>query len=143
VPGRLVPALIADRYLGPLQTLIPTVFVAGILVYSWSAIKSLNGYYAFVIVFGYFGAGVQSLNPAALSALTTDLQKVGVRVGMVFTIVSFAVLSGEPIAGRLIQDRHGDYLAAQIFGGTVMLCGSFLLVASRIAETGLHLRKKM
>ena len=47
-------------------------------------------------VIGNIGAGIQSLFPATLSTLTTDLQKVGVRMGLVFTLVSFAALMGPP-----------------------------------------------
>ena len=33
VPGRLVPALLADHYFGALDLLIPSVFSAGLLLY--------------------------------------------------------------------------------------------------------------
>ena len=135
VLGRIAPAFLADRYWGPLNLLIPTVFFAGLLLYCWAAIKSLNGQIVFVVIYGYFGAGVQSLFPTTCSSLTTDLQKMGVRIGMVFSIISIACLTGPPLAGALIQRRHGDYLYAQVFGGTVMICGSLLLVGASIAQT--------
>lgn len=143
IPGRIVPAIVADRYLGPVNTFIPTVFIAGIMLYVWTAVGSLDGMYAFVTVFGWFGAGVQSLFPAALSSLTPDLNKVGVRTGMVFSIVSLACLSGPPIAGRLIEARGGSYLGAQVFGGTVMVTGSMFVIAARIAQTGLRFKQRM
>jgi hypothetical protein len=55
----------------------------------------------------------------------------GTRMGMVFTIVSFAVLTGPPIAGQLIQRKDGGYLYAQVFSGTVMVIGCSFLAASR------------
>lgn len=58
----------------------------------------------------------------------------GVRVGMVFTIVSVACLTGPPIAGALIDLRGGDFLYAQIFGGTTVLLGGAVLVAARITQ---------
>lgn len=143
IPGRIVPAIISDRYLGPINTLIPTAFMAGVLLFIWIAIDSLNSMYAFVVIFGYFGAGVQSLFPAALGSLTSDLAKVGVRIGMVFSIVSFAALSGPPIAGQLIQRRNGNYLDAQIFGGLVLIIASLLLSAARIAKTGMRVKQRM
>lgn len=42
VPGRLVPALLADRYFGALNLLIPTIFLAAILLYSWAAVSTLG-----------------------------------------------------------------------------------------------------
>jgi hypothetical protein len=57
----------------------------------------------------------------------------GTRMGMVFTIVSFAVLTGPPIAGQLIQKKGGGYEYAQIFSGSVMLVGSGFLIAAKLA----------
>lgn len=143
IPGRIIPALISDRYLGPVNTFIPTISLCGILLFSWIGIRSENSVWAFVVIFGYFGAGVQSLFPASLSSLTTDMSKIGVRIGMVFSIVSLACLSGPPIAGRLVQGAGGSYLHAQIFGGTVMLTGAGFVLAARTARHGLVLNKKM
>jgi MFS family permease len=122
---------------------IPTVLSAGLLVYCWIAVHDLSAEIVFIIFYGYFGAGLQSLFPATLSSLTTDLKKMGVRIGMVFSISSIAVLLGSPIGGALIQLRNGDYLYAQIFGATSLVCGSILLVGARIAQTGLTLKKRM
>ena len=136
IPGRIIPALLADRYWGLLPLLIATISLAGLLVYCWAAVSSLNGHFVFVVFYGYFGAGVQGLFPATLASLTTDLKKMGVRIGMVFSIISIACLTGPPLAGALIQKRQCDYLYAQMFGGTVMLCGALLLVGARLAQTG-------
>jgi MFS family permease len=59
----------------------------------------------------------------------------GTRMGMVFTIVSFAVLTGPPIAGQLIQKKGGSFLYAQIFAGADMLVGCGLLSAARYAKS--------
>jgi hypothetical protein len=55
-------------------------------------------------------------------------------MGMVFTIVSFAVLTGPPIAGQLIQKKGGGYEYAQIFSGSVMLVGSGFLTAAKMCK---------
>jgi MFS family permease len=123
--------------------MVPTTFFAGLLIYCWAAVNTLNGQLAFVIVYGYFAAGVQSLFPATLSSLTTDLKKMGVRVGMVFSIISIACLTGPPLAGALIHRKGGDYLYAQIFGGTVVMCGSLFLIAARVAKTGFQFKQRM
>lgn len=141
--GRVVPAIISDRYLGPINTFIPTIVFSGLLLYCWVAVDSIDGMWVFVTIFGYFGAGVQSLFPASLSSLTDDMSKVGVRIGMVFSIVSLACVSGPPIAGQLINNRGGNYLAAQLFGGTVMVVGAGFLVAARTARHGWVLLKRM
>ncbi len=134
--GRLVPAHLADRFFGPLNTLIPFVFVSGLLLYCWAAVSSKGGLVGFAVIYGLFAAGIQSLFPATLSSLTTDLKKAGVRMGMVFSVISFACLTGPPLAGALIQRKDGDYLYAQMFAGTVLMAGCATLVAARVAKKG-------
>lgn len=143
IPGRLVCGLTADRLLGPVNTLIPVAFFAGILFYCWAAVSTLGGLFAFCIVYGFFGAGVQSLFPAACASLTKDVKKMGVRTGMCFTVVSLACLSGPPIAGTLIERDHGRFFFAQMFGGSAMMGGAFTLVAARVGKTGLDVRQRM
>jgi hypothetical protein len=73
---------------------------------------------------------VQTLFTASIGPLTKDHSKLGARIGMAFTIISLAALSGPPVAGVLVQADGGGFLYAQIFGGTSMLVGFvFLTVA--------------
>jgi hypothetical protein len=50
-------------------------------------------------------------------------------MGMVFTILSFAVLSGVLIAGHLIMMKGGGYGDVQFSADTDMLIGYYLLIA--------------
>ena len=142
IVGRVVPNYIADQYLGPLNTLIPSVIFSSLLYLCWLAISSRGGLYGWAVVYGIVGAAIQSLFPATLSSLTTNLQMMGTRMGMVFTIVSFAVLTGPPIAGQLIQKKAGGYEYAQIFAGLDLALGGVFLIAARIARSR-KLRVKM
>ena len=122
IPGRLVCGLTADKLFGPVNTLIPVTLCAGLSLYAWISVSSLKGLFAFCIVYGFFAAGVQSLFPAACASLSsTDMSKVGIRTGMCFSLVSVACLTGPPIAGALVQRREGDFLFAQVFGGTALV----------------------
>ncbi|KAK3077429.1 hypothetical protein LTS18_010286 [Coniosporium uncinatum] len=134
LPGRILPAILADRYFGALSVFIPIVFLAGVLLLCWIAVESLAGLYVFAVFYGFFGGGVQSLFAASLAALTQDLGKVGVRVGMVFSIVGVASLTGPPLAGALIQRMEGKYVGACIFGGVTMICGCGFIVAARLVK---------
>ena len=116
--------------------LVPFVAVTGLLLFCWAAVSDPGGLTGFAVVYGLAAAGIQSLFPATTTSLTTDLKKTGVRLGQVFSIVSFACLTGPPLAGALIQDRNGSYLYAQMFAGTVLFCGCITLIAARLAKTG-------
>lgn len=97
--------------------------------------SSRGGLYAWSVMYGIFAAGIQGLFPATLSSLTTDLRKAGVRMGMVFTVVSFAVLTGPPIGGVLIQKKNGGYEYAQIFAAADLLIGTAFLIMARLAKS--------
>ncbi|OMP85497.1 Riboflavin transporter MCH5 [Diplodia seriata] len=142
VPARLGCGWVADR-LGPVNTLVPAVFCAGVLFFCWIAVGSLGGLYAFCVVYGFFGGGIQSLFPAACASLTTDMEKMGVRTGMCFSVVSFACLTGPPIAGALIQRRDGGYLYAQLFSGAAMMAGTLTLMAAKASRNGWDWKKRM
>ncbi|EED22205.1 monocarboxylate permease, putative [Talaromyces stipitatus ATCC 10500] len=134
IPGRIVPTLAADRYFGGiLNTYVVLGIIAGVLLYCWMAVKSYGGVIAFVICYGLIGGGVQGTALSSLPMLTTDLSKMGVRSGMVLSIVAFACLTGPPLAGALIQRDDGSYTYACAWGGTSLILGSLFVIAARWA----------
>ena len=134
--GRLISNHLADRFFGPLNMIIPFAFVSGLLLYCWAAVNSKSGLVGFAVIYGLFASGIQSLFPATTASLTCDLKKAGVRMGMVFSVVSFACLTGPPLAGALIQRKDGSYLYAQMFAGSVTMGGCMTLMACRISKNG-------
>lgn len=84
IVGRILPNHLADKYFGPLNMLIPVVLVSSVIIYAWIGVHSRGGLYAWAVMYGIFGAAIQSLFPATLASLTSDLRKAGVRMGMIF-----------------------------------------------------------
>ena len=142
VIGRLVPCYAAD-YVGPLNVFIPVVIVNSMLLYCWAAVKSRTGLWVFAVVYGIFGASIQGLFPAALSSLTDDPKKMGTRMGMTFSVVSFAVLTGPPLGGALIQNDHGGFLYAQVFAATSMAVGIVTMICARVAKAGKRIKVRV
>lgn len=134
IPGRLVPALIADRYFGAVNTFIPIIFCAAICMFGWIGVRSIPADYVWLCIYGFFGAAIQGMFPSTLAGLTKDLSKAGTRIGMIFTIVSVAALTGPPLAGKLIEVNGGKYLGVQIWGGACLVLGGLLLVGARRAS---------
>lgn len=134
--ARLIAALLADKVTGPVNMYVLTTFTASLALFAWVFVSTFNGMVAFVIIYGFLGGAVQSIFPSSLPSLTEDLSKVGTRIGMVFTVVSIASLTGPPLTGALIQKDHGGYLYAQLFGGCSMLLGSAFIAAARVAKQG-------
>ncbi|KAF7537347.1 hypothetical protein G7054_g3857 [Neopestalotiopsis clavispora] len=133
IPGRLVPAYLADRYFGTLNVLIPSIFLCALCLYLWATVRNLADDYVWAVFFGLFGAAIQGMFPSSLAGLTRDISKNGTRIGMVFTIVSAACLTGPPLAGRLIQAAGGNYVEAQTWGGSCLVLGGLILVAAKLA----------
>lgn len=141
--GRLLPPYLSDRWTGPTNMMIPFVVLSAASLYCWAAVDSQGGLWAFATIYGLFSSGVNSLFPTALSALTTDMTKMGVRMGMVYTVISFATLTGTPIAGALISADGGHYLGMEMFAASLLMIGGITLVAARISRTGWKLGARM
>ncbi|KAG9605838.1 MFS monocarboxylate transporter-like protein, partial [Aureobasidium melanogenum] len=139
---RLLPNYFSDRT-GAVNVMLPFTLLCGIMMYGWIGVHNKASLFVFAAIYGSGSAGLQSMFPAGLSSLTTDLKKTGVRMGMGFTIVSFACLTGPPLAGALISHDHGHYLPAQVWAGTSFLLGVSLLFAARTAKVGFHLRRRV
>ncbi|KAF5027165.1 hypothetical protein F66182_738 [Fusarium sp. NRRL 66182] len=137
IVGRVLANWLVD-YVGAINVFAPHAMVASVLLYSWMAVSAKPGLYTWSVLYGIFAAAIQSLFPTGVSVLTEDLSKIGVRMGMAFTIASFATLTGPPIAGAII-DREGGYKGAQAFAGTILALGAAFLVAAkkkRMRRTG-------
>ncbi|KAF5677309.1 monocarboxylate transporter [Fusarium heterosporum] len=137
VIGRVLANWLAD-YVGSINVFAPLALIASAMLYCWMAVSDTPGLYAWSVLYGIVAAAIQSLFPTGVSLLTEDLSKIGVRMGMAFTIVSFATLVGPPIAGMII-DHEGGFKGAQAFAGTAMGLGAGFLISakrSRMKRTG-------
>ncbi|MCJ1445469.1 MAG: hypothetical protein MMC23_005974 [Stictis urceolatum] len=135
IPGRLIPAYLADRVLGPTNTLIIIVLCSGLVTYSWIAVRALSEFWVFVAFYGFFGASVQSLFPPSLGSLFTGQTQISVRIGMMFSFLSIGCLCGPPAAGALIEKGDGEYLYAQLVMGSLLVCGAMVLLSARLTHT--------
>ncbi|KAL1625570.1 hypothetical protein SLS56_007229 [Neofusicoccum ribis] len=136
IAGRLVPSFVADRFFGSLNTYVFLTAIAGIIMFCWSVVDSWTSLMIWAAFYGFFGSGVQGIFTAALAGLTTDLQKMGIRIGMVLSIGSFAALTGSPLAGALIERDGGDYFSMQVFGGSCLLLAAGINTMAALAGKG-------
>lgn len=145
VPVRLLTGFVADKYLGPLNTMVPLLFINALFAFCWIAVDSPGGMYAFSIFYGFSAGAFQCLFPTTVTSLNSDLSKNGVRMGMAFSIFSFAGLAGPPIGGAILATNgggRGGYLVAQLCLGVATALGACLVGAARVYKGGWSLRKK-
>ncbi|KAH9860357.1 hypothetical protein J1614_011688 [Plenodomus biglobosus] len=128
--GRLIPSFLADR-LGMLNVFTIMVFLSSLSIYTWTAVSSTTGLYIWTVFYSLFFGGIQSLSPAALSSLNSDMQKQGTRMGMNYSVLSFGALIGTPVAGALISSSGGSYTGAQIFAASCLGAGAITFALAR------------
>ena len=126
--GRIIPALLADRYFGIVNTLIPAIGISGVLLLGWVGVSSAGGLFGWAVIYGITANASQSLVSTAVGDLSTDPTRVGTRVGMVLGVVSISSFTGPPIGGQLTAIHGGDYLYAQLFSGLSMVAGCLMYV---------------
>ncbi|SPO05102.1 related to monocarboxylate transporter 4 [Cephalotrichum gorgonifer] len=132
-PGRLIPNYFADRF-GVLTLMIPVSFSTVVLMYSWIGVTTQPGLRAWSAIYGFAGGAIQGLFPAGASTLTDDPRKQGTRIGMIFTIVSFATLTGPPICGAIIEAMGGRYVGAQVFSASCCVVGLTFITFAGISK---------
>ena len=119
-----------------MNLMIPLSLIAGLILLAWAGVTNHNGILVFDVFYGIFMAAAQGMMPPSLGSLTSDLSKMGVRIGMVFSILGFAILIGNPLAGELISVDGGKYLYAQMYAGSALVLGVVFLAAARVVVTG-------
>ncbi|KAN0122157.1 MFS monocarboxylate transporter [Hyaloscypha variabilis] len=142
VCGRVIPAIVAARF-GPLNLMIPLSLISGLILFCWAGVSNHTEIIVFDVFYGFIMASAQGMLPPALGSLTDDLSKMGVRMGMVFSICGFAVLIGNPLAGALITRDGGRYLYAQMFAGAAMTLGVLFLTAARVLKSGWSIQARV
>jgi MFS family permease len=142
VIGRIFPSLLADIKFGLLNVMTCFTLLSSIALYSWQCVKSFETMYIFAVFYGLFAGALQSLLSALAPCLTTDVRKLGTRMGMMMTIVGFSALTGTPIAGALIEEAEGSYMFAQNFTASAMMAAAICIAGARIFKTGWKLAAK-
>lgn len=142
IPARLLTGQIADR-LGPLNTSIPISCLVTVVAWCWLAVHDQAGVYAYASVYGFIVAALQCLIPPTTASLMDDMSKIGSRLGMVFSIMGFAALTGPPLGGALISAQGGSYVGAQCWSAASCLLCTMILAVTRWHRTKWRLKVKV
>ncbi|CAG8978963.1 hypothetical protein HYALB_00012416 [Hymenoscyphus albidus] len=143
IPIRAPCGYLADRYIGPLNLLIPWVLLCGILMFCWALVSTVAGLYIFAVFYGLAVGAAMGLFAGTIPSLTKDLDKIGTRVGMVLTLISFGPLTGPSVAGALIARSGRGYVSAQMWAGGCLMGAVMALLAARLIITGFHVKVKV
>jgi hypothetical protein len=68
--------------------------------------------------------------------ITTDMSKLGTRVGALYAVSAVGALIGSPVAGQIIRGMDGGYGGLIGFSGASLLVGVGLAMGARTAIVG-------
>lgn len=140
MPGRWLPGVIADRWLGRFNTLILTTTMAFITIFIiWLPFgHSTAGLVVFCVLHGFCNGAILSLAPVCCGQICKT-KDYGKRYGTMFFIASFACLLGIPLSGALIKGTNYNNLV--IFNGCLYVGTTIALIISRYYAVGMRLCK--
>lgn len=69
--------------------------------------------------------------PACIASMTTNMSEMGIRLAMVFLVVSFAALTGTPIAGAILSAQGGKFTGAAYCAGAMVIVGTVAILVAR------------
>ncbi|ORY62111.1 major facilitator superfamily domain-containing protein [Pseudomassariella vexata] len=141
LPFRVIPPLISDK-VGPLNVMVPVTITWSIVVFCWLAVGDVSGLYVFTCFYGILAGSFQCLLATVIASITKRLDMVGTRLGMTFSICSFASLTGPPIGGALQGAADGKFTGAQIWAAFVTALGCALICVARFSLAGWNPRTK-
>ncbi|KAM5487935.1 hypothetical protein MaudMau93_004329 [Microsporum audouinii] len=146
LPGRILPGYLGDKWgrfnvmigmCGLSTIVVLTLWLPGTLTNPGSAAI----YIVFCLLYGFFSGAFVGMVPALLSQISADVTKIGVRQGVLFTCVSIATLTGNPIAGAILNQQNGAYWGLQVFAGLMMAGCVFFYILARVVTGGYSLAK--
>lgn len=89
----------------------------------------------FAALYG-FGSGAYVALLPTLIAQISDIQEIGIRIGLEFGILSIPALVSNPIGGAFIASDDGGYRDCQIWTGCILMLGSVLFLFARMSLGG-------
>lgn len=113
---------------------------AGLVIMAWPFMTDLPSLVMFSILYGFASGSLIPLGTACVVQLSPDLEKTGLRTGIVLAISSVGVMSTGPICGMLwgsakTREQHAmEYVTGGLtLFGAVILAGIRLCAESRFS----------
>ncbi|KJZ78757.1 hypothetical protein HIM_02148 [Hirsutella minnesotensis 3608] len=127
--SRIVAGWLGD-HLGRFNIVILMGTLMGGMTYAWIWMTSNAGMIAYAILFGLFSGGLVPLGSACVAQTTEDMERIGLRIGVMMAISSLGALGGGPVSGHL-KDFAGGWPAVLTFSGLLAIAGAVLLMFVR------------
>ncbi|ORY10665.1 major facilitator superfamily domain-containing protein [Clohesyomyces aquaticus] len=135
--GMILGGKLGDR-IGRLNLLCPMIILAGLLsLLMWLLATPIAAIVTFACIYGYCTGHFIALLPAVVGQISPE-EKLGARMGALYSVAALASLIGTPIGGALIKDskmREG-YQGLILYSGGALLSGGLILFVGRLLHKG-------
>ncbi|KAK7039111.1 hypothetical protein VNI00_010296 [Paramarasmius palmivorus] len=111
--GRIAAGVIAT-YIGPINHMIPSTFIAGIVILCWPTVETQPAFIAIAIVFGFSAGSYAALLWQPIIDLG-DKDELSRRVGLLMLFLACAGLFGPPTSGEV--NKAAGIRAMGIYAG--------------------------
>ncbi|OSD03768.1 MFS general substrate transporter [Trametes coccinea BRFM310] len=129
--GRIAPAHFADAF-GRFTLLVPCAFLAGASsLVLWSTARTLTQLMAYAALYGLSSGAFNALIVPCIAQIS-DIREIGMRIGLLYSIISFPSLIGNPAAGALLRVCGGSYTGLIAVSGTSIVIGSLFMLWSKL-----------
>lgn len=130
IPGRILPNIPAvTARLGPLNMMATAVLSLSVLVLCLNAGPGAAGIFTVLVLYGFCTGAFFSLQPTVMARLTADPERIGTRMGMAATCMSFGLLLGSPSSGALLKSF--GFHASWAWSGVALASGGVAMMCSR------------
>ncbi|KAF7563049.1 hypothetical protein G7046_g1050 [Stylonectria norvegica] len=128
--GRILTGWAGDHF-GRVNVLMTMGLLTGTIIFAWSGMNGMGGQIVFALIFGFGSGGLMPLGSAYVAQTTTDMTKVGTRIGIMMAICSLSTMAGGPVAGA-IHDLTGNWVVVNCFSAGMVFLGLFALLCYRL-----------
>ncbi|KAI0775614.1 MFS general substrate transporter [Trametes elegans] len=133
--GRVAPAFLADK-VGRFNIVVPATFLMGLFAFVfWMFTSSLISIILFGVVYGCVAGAFLAMQIPCIAQIS-KIEEVGTRIGILYSVASFAVLGGGPSAGAVLKASGGSYPGMIAMCGALNVLGSVLLFWSKMKVNG-------
>ena len=102
-PGRIIPGALADKF-GRYNTMCIMTFISAVFTLAlYLPTQDSGAFIAYCVLFGFTSASMVFLSPTLVYQISKPYE-VGVRIGILYSLVSFSALFGAPIGGALLPE---------------------------------------
>ncbi|KAJ3026674.1 UNVERIFIED_CONTAM: hypothetical protein HDU68_005260 [Siphonaria sp. JEL0065] len=137
--GRLVVGFCSDRFLGPFNGLVLSIWFTVVATFAWMAASSFMGLAVASAAIGFFDGGFWCLFPVAVAEMFGMDSSLVTMLATLFTLLAIPTFASPPISG-LIGDAYGmDMLV--VYAGSLAVLSAVAGTVSRFIQSSVFYTK--